>query len=271
MILWELDRTHTQARALGLALAAGVLFCGYDLLPFFCPAALLIVAARRRWHLLPTVLAAMIAPVVAANALIHRIFDVAVLNSNNRVYLLIAGAYLHRPDWHAWARLLARLPEVTLANFFFSGFVFLPSLFVAVWAIARRRVALGAVERALLITSALLFLFNNLAPPYGGSWQMRGVWIARLYQPLFVPFLLYVARAVGCGNLPQRWWRAPLAATVLLNALVVFGPISHVGPLDRLSSFVYARFYRHGKDDTLTVNLDRFGRRPLGFCTQGKR
>jgi hypothetical protein len=284
MLLWQLQRAPDnrrrdppsaqgrldgQARAFGLALAAGVLFCGYDLFPFFGPAALVLLAWRRRWRRMPAVMAGMAAPLAALHLLLHFGFGATLLNSNSQIFYTVAASYFRRPDFAAWARLLAQLPRVALANFFFSGFVLLPSLFVSLWALARRQVPLGALEKALLAVAALVFLFNNLAPPYDG-WQMRGEWIPRIYQPLFVPFIVYAARVVGCGNLPQRGLRALIAATVIGNALVVFGPVTGARPLGRLSSVVYARFYLHGRDDTLLANLDRFGRRPLGICAHGR-
>jgi hypothetical protein len=211
----------------------------------------------------------MAAPMAALALLLHFGFGAPLVNSNSQIFYTVAASYFRRPDLAAWARLLAKLPRVALANFFFSGFVLLPSLFVALWALARRKVALGALEKALLAALALVFLLNNLAPPYDG-WQMRGEWIPRLYQPLFIPFIVYAARVVGCGNLPQRSLRALIAATVIGNTLVVFGPVTGVRPLARLSSVVYARFYLHGRDDTLFTNLDRYGRRPLGICAHGR-
>jgi hypothetical protein len=98
---------------------------------------------------------------------------------------------------------------------------------------------------------------------------MRGFFIPRLYQPLFVGLLIYVARALG-----ERRSLSPFKAHLLValsvltfaaNATVAFGPVARLawaGP-------VYQRFYPHSGVQTMDDNLAEYGRRPLGFC--GKR
>jgi uncharacterized membrane protein HdeD (DUF308 family) len=142
--------------------------------------------------------------------------------------------------------------------------LFLPLLFVAVAAISRFRLA--TVEAALLVAVGLVFLFNNLAPPYEGRWQMRGAFIPRLYQPVFIALLVYVARAVATAPaLPRPRPRLLLGATIVAlvaNATIVFGPVARVP----WAGTVYGVFYLHSAPGTMDETLRHYGRRPLGFC-----
>jgi hypothetical protein len=169
----------------------------------------------------------------------------------------VLGAYLHPGSLFAWARAIAGAPASLISCFFFGGLVFVPSLFLVVAVLVRA--PLHPFERAVLGAGALLFAFNHLAPPYEG-WQLRGAWIARLYQPLSVVLLAYAARAIA--SRPGGWrGTATLAALVLAlagNASVAFGPIARVPWADP----VYQRFYRQAPTGTMNANLDRWGRRP---------
>ena len=242
----------------------GLLFTAYDLAPFFGLAALLVLLRRRRLVQLPVAIACMAAGPVATTLLLKLLFHVPWTNGNTAIYGIVARAYLHPPALGAWARSLRDLPVVAVANFFYSNLLFLPALFLAVVVITRRSLTLP--EGALIAATAAVFLFNNLAPPYVGRWQMRGVFIPRLYQPLFVGLLVYVARALG-----ERRAFSPFKAHLLLalsvltfaaNASVAFGPIARVS----WAGYLYGRFYLHSGVQTMDDNLGRYGRRPLGFC-----
>jgi hypothetical protein len=261
MLLHALDRAETQAAALGAAMAMGVLFCGYDFFPTFLPTALLVVALRRRFALGPAVAAGLIIPTVISNFILYRQFHVSPLNSNSASYLNVMHSWAMGPDLSQ----LVRLPQIAAANYFFSNFVILPTLFGALLALRPRLglPRLDRIEKIILCVTFGIFLFNNLAPSYAG-WQLRGSWISRIYQPLFLPLLFYTLRAIPAGG---RTVRALVVGTVALSGLIVFGPILHTRPLAQLTSVVYARFYRHSPDDyALVKNLEQYGRRPLGFC-----
>jgi hypothetical protein len=135
-------------------------------------------------------------------------------------------------------------------------------LFVVVLVIARRANvrALAAPEIALLISTGAIFLFNNAAPPYYG-WQMRGEWVARLYQPVFVVFLMAAARVLAAVP-HSTLLRAAIVTVVVANAAIVFGPVT----MTRLGPFAYHKFYEHSPEHFFLDNLRKFGRRPLGFC-----
>jgi hypothetical protein len=114
---------------------------------------------------------------------------------------------------------------------------------------------------------ALVFFFNNLAPPYSG-WQLRGSWIARLYQPVFVAMLLFsvqVLQAAISSRLSVRIIGLALFFMTLIgNAAISFGPVMN----NPYAGKIYHRFYQHCSPQSMTNNLLRYGRRPLGFCSE---
>ena len=274
MLLWKLATVRRQLSTVLLSLGMGFLSWGYDLLPFFGTAAVLILVRRRRFGELATAILGM---GIAMGILIlglNLIFHVPLRNSNTEPYWIILASFTKPIDYAGWWKLVASLPAVFLNNFAFSNFLFLPLLFVALAAISligERSIRLETPEAEILLAVLIVFLFNNLAPPYPG-WQMRGSWIARLYQPVFVAFLLFVSRSV------QRWWNrsragylgrisaALVAVTVVANAAVVWGPLLGLP----FASEIYHQFYRHGSAANLQLNLERHGRRPLGICESGR-
>jgi hypothetical protein len=163
------------------------------------------------------------------------------------------------------------VPAIAATVFLFANFLFVPALVLAAPAVAPRRGgarrALGPAETALLATVALVFLFNNLAPPYEG-WQLRGVWIARLYQPivgaLFSAIAVVAARGAGLPGVRRAALRALLLAALAGNVWVTFGPALGA---PALAGEVHYRFYRHAPRPLYAENLRRYGARPVGFCT----
>jgi hypothetical protein len=145
-----------------------------------------------------------------------------------------------------------------VANFFDSNFFFLPLLAIVAVALCRSlRRCVGRVEAAIFLSVLAVFLFNNAAPPYYG-WQLRGYWIARLYQPLFVALLLCIARALAAGIS----LRLPIIITVVANAVIVLGPVT----LNPVGLYFDWRFYQHAPPDYFAQLLHIYGRRPLGIC-----
>jgi hypothetical protein len=137
----------------------------------------------------------------------------------------------------------------------------------------RRREADGMIpvlrpaEICLGIAAVLLFLFLNLAPPYGG-WQLRGSWVPRLYQPIFVAMVSLLAaffqnRAALLPPTLRRGSWAVLGLVVVLQAWVVFAPVLGA---PGLSGWIYYRFYHHATRPFYADNLKKLGRRPVGFC-----
>jgi len=271
IVLLHLADEQGLGRAFFLALAAGVLFTGYDLLAFFAPTAVIAVTWKRRLHLLAPILLGFAAPAVLVQLVLQYVYRVPGGNTNTDVYASILHSYLHPANTRTWFALLGDVPKIFAWDFLFANFVFLPVLFLATWLSARLTGGprLGIVERAMLGATLLVFLLNNLAPPYTG-WQMRGTWIARLYQPVFVVFLYYCARIAQwrLAETPgvQRLTGGLLAATVVANALIVFGPVLPIRTLSWLSDRVYNAFYVHSPAGSLLANIEKHGRRPVGFC-----
>ncbi|HEX4963666.1 MAG TPA: hypothetical protein VF173_22765 [Thermoanaerobaculia bacterium] len=275
VLLWRVERLATWREALLCGLALGVLFTGYDLLPFFGAAAILLLLYRRLWGPCAVLAVTQVVPLALVLAFLKWHFGVPVRNSNSEAYAHVLGSYFSPIDGQKWGELLLNLPTVLVDSFLYSNFLFLPLLFLTCLAVSRRLPkdgrTLPVAEISLLLAAALLFLFNNAAPPYDG-WQLRGTWIARLYQPVFVAILSFLAVFFGRSPLLPRPWRlgtqAALALTLLANAWVVFAPLAgHAG----LSGLLYNRFYRHATATSYAANLRVFGARPVGFCDTAPR
>ncbi|MBI4798604.1 MAG: hypothetical protein HY794_07710 [Desulfarculus sp.] len=266
MLLCRLDQARGPAGLLWPCLGLGALALGYDLLPFFAPAALGLTWWRtRRLVCCGLGLAALAAPTVLLLLLLEAL-GVPAESQNAAQPLAILWSYLRASDLAAWGRLLMQVPEILLNNLLAGNFYVLPLLFLILLGLNLRRggVRLQAPETALLLGLLLVFLFNNLAPPHGFP-TFRGVHVARFYQPACAVLIYYVARVMQQGQ--GRPLLAGLCALALAaNALLVAGPVLGLKP----ASEVYWRFYRHApRADYLDKFLERHGRRPMGVCAPG--
>ncbi len=250
----------------------GILFTGYDVLPLLGPGVMLFVffnknfPFRKRIGLIAIAGVAFIIPPL----LIHfwLIARGANLNlGNDDTYKIIINAYLNIfnqiPTW--WMR-VKLVPETLFNCFFYSNFFALPILFLACWIPGRwiLKFKLNLIECSLLVSILILFLFNNMAPPYQGEWQMWGDWIARIYQAVFIVFLMYIVRFSAFVFESKRYtW----AFSILLFLTVIFNLVVNTGGLyaSPLSSFIYGNFYSHGALNRYTLNIKYYGARPLGF------
>lgn len=262
-----LYRVHDHAALADVVRAAfllGLIFTAYDLFPFFGPATLIVLFASRRWIAAVVATVAMVLPGILI-ALMFMTMGVPVLNTNSANYLSVVFSYLNFDRYNSeWFGYLAELPLILFSNAIYGNLVFLPILAITGAVLLRNRgvVVIGLPEKALLITALAVFLFTNAAPPYYG-WQMRGYWLARLYQPLVAVLLMIAGRATQSleGSVLGRW-RVALGLTLALNASVAFGPVL----MNPLAGFVYHKFYVHSPPESLLINMQRYGRRPLGFC-----
>ncbi|HET7707780.1 MAG TPA: hypothetical protein VFM36_16965 [Thermoanaerobaculia bacterium] len=264
MLLYRMQERVALKDVVRAAFLLGLIFTAYDLFPFFGPAAVIVLSVARRW------LAAVVATITMAIpgllvALMFMMMGIPLSNTNTANYRSVVVSYLSFDRYSSeWLAYLAELPFVLFSNAIYGNLVFLPILAIAgaVLLRGRRGIIVALPEKALLMTALAVFLFTNAAPPYDG-WQMRGHWLARLYQPLVVVLLMIAARATQSleGTLRARW-RVALGLTVALNASVAFGPIL----MNPLAGFVYHKFYVHSPPDSLLLNMQRYGRRPLGFC-----
>lgn len=260
----------TGWRFTGLSLALGVASLAYDFTAFYLPATFLLLCWHRRIGGAVLSCLCQILPLAAWVLVLTRVFHQPMDNSNTNIYATILQAYSQATSpAQLWGQ-LACLPETAVGVFFGANFLFLPGLFLFLVALnpLTSRVRLQPAEVALLLAAAAIFLFNHFAPPYSG-WQMRGTWIARLYQPVFPVFVLFAARwwqqlPALAGPARGGLWLV-LGGFALGNALVVFGPILN-NPL-RVSETAFYRFYNHNDNHWIYEEhcLARFGRHPLGF------
>jgi hypothetical protein len=269
-LLWRVEALTTWREALLAGLALGVLFTGYDLLPFFGAAGVLLLLWRRLWGACAVFALAMIVPTAVTVALLWSIFRVPFRNGNTEAYFAVFKSYVPPIDLHGWWLLLRQLPQAAATNALFSNFLALPLLFLLALLLARRLPAglrpLRPAEACLLIAAVLLFLFNNLAPPYAG-WPLRGSWVARLYQPVFAAMIstlaLFYSRVSQLPGIARRGAWAALGLAVAVQAWVIFAPVLGA---PTLSGYLYWHFYEHAKRPFYAENLERYGARPIGFC-----
>jgi len=255
VLLYHLSEEDRPARIYLYALLMGVLFTGYDLYIFFLPAMGLLLLFNRRWKEIPLAFVLVMLPTMAVMFIVQAVYGVGASNENTNIYRVVLNSYFGGYDFATWKWLLKTAPWVLLHNFFFSNFVFLPLCFIVVWLwrISCKDFALLPFEWALLAAAGILWAFNNLAPPYEG-WQMRGTWIARMYQPVFVVMVYFLVR-----HRPPKWF---VAGLIVAQISVCLGGVLHLPH----TTMLYHHFYEHSPRPMYHVNLDTYGRRPLGFC-----
>lgn len=257
MLLYRLDGAEAVSVVLSTALLLGIVLLSYDLFVFFVPAAVLLLLSRRKILLAFLAAAMAMLPTFLVDAVLSQI-GVQPLNGNTMSYIHVVNAYLHPGPPGPWLHYLERLPLVLVANFFDSNFFFLPALALIAVVICPR--CISRVEAAILWSVLAVFLFSNAAPPYYG-WQIRGEWIARIYQAVFVALLLCIARAFAAGRRPAVL-RAATWVTVIANAAIAFGPIM----MNPMAFYFDYRFYQMFSPAAFEEILHVYGRRPLGFC-----
>ena len=258
-----------------ISLAMGVSYLSYDLSVYFLPSAMLLLAWKKRLKAAAVSAVLQIIPALVWLLYLNLVLGQNLENSNSISYRAIISSYLNVRDLVAWFNYASDFPNVALDVWFGANFIFIPALFLVLFAInpITARIRFAPAEIALLFVSAGLFLFNNLAPDYHGEspWVMRGTWIARIYQPVFPAIIFFSA----------RWWQALpslrqpyrvlllllLSITIAGNALITFGPILN-NPF-KLSEHAFYRFYNHTDLHwAYEANLKNYGHRPLGSPVQ---
>ncbi|HZK81613.1 MAG TPA: hypothetical protein VFC46_11110, partial [Humisphaera sp.] len=268
--LFALHRADRISRIALVSLLMGVAYLGYDLIIFFLPASLFVLLlSRRKPGAAAVSVLCQIAPLLGWLVIMRYGLGQPLENSNSTSYHMVFDAYRHFGAQAHWREATRAVPDIALSVFFGANFFFLPALFLGLLAInaVTSRIRLHPAEIALFATALILFLFNNLAPHYGGPWQMRGIWISRLYQPVFPAFIFFAARWFQALPLLRRPAWAGIGVTLLAigigNFLIVFGPILD-NPL-HVSEEAFYHFYDHADHSNYETLLTRFGRRPLGF------
>ncbi len=250
----------------------GILFTGYDLLPLFAPGVLLFVLSNKTFRVKQrlvlffiSIIAIVLPPLLIRYWLLCRGADLSY--GNDETYRIIIHAYFNilnqLPTW--WAR-VTLIPGALIHCFFDSNFYALPILFLACWIPARflLKFKMNLVERCMLVSVLILFLFNNMTPPYQGEWQMWGDWIARIYQAVYIVYVMYIVRLSAFIDQKRR---ASQIFTTLLVLTLFFNVLLNTGGLyaSSFTSFVYSKFYKHGSPKSYQLNLNYYGARPLGF------
>lgn len=273
--LSELERTRDLRLVLWLSAGLGIANLAYDFLPLFLPASLLVLVGQRRWLHAAASVPLQVLPLALWLLVLRFGCQLPVSNSNTAVYGSIVQSYLQIRDVSAWLAGNRSTLDILLHVLFGSNFLFLPALFLAALALAPWTSTSGRkftfAETALLASALLLFLFTNLAPEFGGAWQLRGSWISRLYQPVFPVFVFFIARTWERLDRSRVWPKAAFAVAFTLasvgNALIVFGPVLN-NPA-RISEMAFLKFYSHsdfGASLHYQGNLNHYGRHPWGFA-----
>jgi len=250
----------------------GILFTGYDLLPLLGPGIFLFILFNNHFNaslkiiLLFVFVIAMLLPQLLIQWWLG-MRGLAIHNSNDDTYRIILNSYIHiGQQIPAWINRVKLIPDTFIKCFFHSNFFVLPIFFLICWIIGRLNLKfkMNLVECSLLTGIVFLFLFNNMSPPYEGEWQMWGDWLARLYQAAFIVYLLYIIRLsayVINHNRGQIIFKSGLFIAIILNLSINLGGLA----ASPLTSYVYYCFYKHGKENSYSLNIKYYGARPLGF------
>lgn len=275
-LLWWNDRP-TVLRSVIAACIVGFVGLGYDLMPYFGGALLLLILYKRRWLDLPVALVVLGGWALFVAVGIPTLFGFSATNTNTQSYGVIVKTWLH--FWQhtdGWLALLRDVPHIFISNFFFSAGIFLPILFLLILAHHVRyrvRPIVGPVALAILLAVFGVFLFLNLAPPYVNTappyfndWQLRGTWIARLYQPWFVVVLLVVAAASVALRETPRYKLLVRSVVVCCVAgwLAIAGPYIHFLPAYKAVHHNFYQAFAHRRSSFWMFK--KLGVRPYGFC-----
>lgn len=268
-LLWSVYKYDSALWIILASLILGILSLGYDLLPYIGPALLLLLLLRRRFLLLPLAALMLIIPVVSVLWILSHFYGVKLVDDNSGIYLTIINSYLSLPAFDIWWPVIKALPHMFWHNYLYSNFLVLPLFFIILIIVGRfyLKLKLHPVEWTFALAILLVFIFNNAAPPYASKWQIRSEFIPRVYQPVFVVFLLYTARVFQLLEdkrikLFKKSFISLVVMVILLQFAIATGPLTGF----RLSNYLYYNFYRHSVPDAIDKNVAKYGKRPLGFC-----
>lgn len=268
-LLLELPNAR-GARLAWMSLALGGIYLSYDFHAYFLPASVLLLLWHRRFGAVVVSAAIQVAPLGLWLWTIKNVIHLSLENSNTMVYQAVIESFLGPGALAASLQRLTALPEVAMDVFCGANFLFLPLLAIAAWAMdfKWRDFTHHRAVLVLLAAGGGLFAFCNIPPPHSGPWNLSGLWISRLYQPLFPALVLSLAwwwqelvPRTGRG----RMVRVGLVGGVLVgNALICFAPVA--GLPVRVPETAFYRFYDHTELHwAYEHNLRVFGRRPIGF------
>lgn len=266
IIMWKMSKTNNLYAHLGYLSIISILFTAYDLFIFFYPALILIYLKQREWKKIGLSIPIMIIPQAIIIILLKIGGATEIKNDNSGLYLTIIKSYFNFVDFEQWYGILINVPKILVTNFLDANFWFLPILFliITIWGIFKK-VWFNTIESTILISALIVFLFNNMAPMYNDSVQMRGEWIARIYQPIFIVLIMYIVRFSGeifKATKTQRYIFITLISCCCLGGVILNLGVSLKS---NLSQWAWHRFYQHSEPATMQKNLIKFGVRPIGF------
>ncbi len=266
ILLYKIYETNNLKTIAWCSLAAGISFLAYDTYIFFFPAFGLLLLAQRKWKAIPISAILMALPIVLWMWFLS---DKLLPNAsgNTDIYSTIINAYLNASVHQLWIN-LKDLPAVLYHNFFNAVYFYLALFFVAVVIAgkATKSLTLGLPFWAIAVAMLTVFVFNNMAPPYEG-WQMRGNWIARIYQPAIILCLLPIFKVIK--NWEEKGKKLYIQL-LLFATIVVFGFNTRINISPALGYYSqthhHYNFYFHSMPETMGENLEKHGRRPLWVC-----
>lgn len=266
ILLYKVWETRSLRKTAIYSLLAGISFLAYDTYIFFIPAFGLLLLLQKKWRAIPVSMVMLVLPL----ALWLWFLSGRTLpqsSGNTDIYGNIINAYLGATGDVLWAN-FKKLPYLLYRNFFDAMYFYLAVFFCVVIVLGKvtRSLALDLPFWAIAVSMLTVFVFNNMAPYYEG-WQMRGDWIARIYQPAVVLILLLVFGVI------KTWERdgnmLPLYI-ITACALIVFTFNTRINVLPALGNdsltYHHYRFYFHSMPETMGQNLEKYGRRPLWVC-----
>lgn len=268
ILLYKVYETQNVLKIALLSLLAGISYLAYDTYSFFIPAFGLLLLVQKKWVALPISIVLQVLPLALWVLYLSDKLQPAA-DGNTGIYFNVINAYLNATPQTIWENLL-KLPGllvgiVARATYYYIGGFF---LLIIIFGIITRTLKPQLPFWCIVIAMFTVFVFNNMAPPYPG-WQMRGTWIARIYQPVIIICLL--ATFYFIKNLEEKGYNWLKKITVAA-ALVVFAfntriNISPALGDDSLTHYHYG-FYYHADPKTMHDNLEKNGRRPFMVCPQ---
>ena len=251
-------------------LGLGGLFLGYDLFAIFAPASFLLLLFYRQYKKIPFLIL-LIIPTIIWNLTLQKYWNRPPVNSLTQTYLTLLLSYLGPESWSLWLKNMIKFPWILFKTFLYSNFFVIPiSVILILWSKRKQFKMIWGVSSSIAISILILFSFINLSPPSIDpvGWDFHGTWIARIYQPLFIILIIFLAKYFAELKLEQKYKNFLMVVFFSLNIAIIWGPLLNL----RVAHYVYLKFYKHGngKPALIQENLRRHGTRPLGFCRNTK-
>ena len=266
ILMWKINESLILKKQLMYLSIIAILFTAYDLFVFFYPAILLIFFTKRQWIALFCSLPIMLLPQILIVFWLKAKGVDQLNDRNSGVYAIIINSYIHPGDLAIWWNSIKQVPNILIHNFINSNFLFLPSLFLILtpWAFVKK-FQMNRIEIFVLLSALLVFLFNNLAPPYTAEFSMQGKWIARIYQPIFVILIMFIVRfsvvAFNSSKISKRIFISLICLCFIGNSIINFGGCFK----SRFTQWAWFSFYQHSFPSTMINNLNKYGAKPIGF------